>query len=108
MGLKSLRSVCAWVLLAGCAHGPSASAPAAVGKRSEIVPLIDHHQHLVSQAALRPPDPLLPAIQLPEELGALLRKRGEISGFTTPTDVFTEDAQLLRIRQVDWVRGTKA
>ncbi len=108
MGLKSLTSVCAWVLLAGCAHGPSASAPAAVGKRSDIVPLIDHHQHLVSQAALRPPDPLLPAIQLPEELAALLRKRGEISGDTTPTDVFTEDAQLMRIRQVDWVRGTKA
>lgn len=102
--MKLLRSVCAWVLLAGCAHGPAR----AVEKRSEIVPLFDHHQHLMSPAAITPPEPLLPAIQLPEELDALLRRRGEISGSSAPSDVFTRDAQILRINQGDWVRGQDA
>lgn len=112
--MNALRGLCAVMLLAGCAHGPvhegaTAATPTAVArKRSDIVPLADHHQHLKSPAAILPPDPPLPAIQLPEELDALLRKRGEISGSSALTDVFTEDAQILRINSGDWVRGKKA
>jgi predicted TIM-barrel fold metal-dependent hydrolase len=99
--MKWLTGFCVWVLLAGCA------APV-VQKRSELIPLVDHHQHLMSPAAIRPPEPLLPAIQLPEELARLLRVRGEISGSSAPSDVFTEDAQLLTIRDGVWVRGQPA
>jgi predicted TIM-barrel fold metal-dependent hydrolase len=102
MGLKLLKGFCALMVLAGCAQGPL------VRKRSELVPRADHHQHLMSAAAITPPEPPLPAIRLPEELERLLRRRGEISGSTAPTEVFTEDSQILRINQGDWVRGTKA
>lgn len=102
--MKSLTGCCAVLLLVGCASGTALSSR----KRSELVPVADFHQHLMSPAALTPPDAPLPAIQLPEELASLLRKRGEISGSSAPSDVFTEDAQILRINQGDWVRGTQA
>jgi predicted TIM-barrel fold metal-dependent hydrolase len=93
--------LCALLLLVGCAHAPAR-------KRNELVPRADHHQHLMSPAAIRPPDPLLPAVTLPEELASLLRRRGEASGSSALTDLFTEDAQILRINDGDWVRGQKA
>lgn len=102
--MKFLRGICALMLFAGCAHGPARMG----GTRSDIVPLFDHHQHLMSPEAITPPEPLLPVIQLPAELDALLRKRGEISGSSALTDVFTEDAQMLRFNSGDWVRGKKA
>lgn len=106
--MKLLTGFCALLLLAGCASGAALTSTAGTRKRSELVPRVDHHQHLMSPAAIRPPEPLLPAIQLPEELARLLRRRGEISGSTTPSDLFTEDAQLLRILEGNWLHGSKA
>jgi hypothetical protein len=40
--------------------------------RSEIVPQVDHHTHLLGPYALPLPDPLPPEIKLPAELDRLL------------------------------------
>ena len=45
--VKSLKVLWVWVLLAGCASSPV--------KRSELVPVADYHQHLMSPAAITPP-----------------------------------------------------
>ena len=74
-----------------------------------IFPLADHHQHLMSPANLagREQPPRLPTVDVPPDLDRLLLQRGAVSGSTLPNDLFTEDAQLLRILQGDWAKGPK-
>lgn len=118
--MKRYALVAAFTLVMGCAQveGNVASAGArqlepgktAVPQRSAIVPLGDHHVHLVGPYALPLPDPLLPEVRLPAELTRLLEDRGRLVGNVTgPADlekVFTEDAQLLNayIAPTAWYR----
>ena len=81
-----------------------------VPHRSEIVPLTDHHVHLLGPFALPLPDPLPLEIALPAELQRLLSDRARLVGNVTgPIDldqVFTEDAQLLNayVDPTGWMR----
>lgn len=107
------------LLAAGCARGPGpvsspspgaspaqASAPA-VKERSEIVALVDHHQHLVSPAGVawlnRAP---LPADALPADLTRLLRERAERwNDATRLAELYTEDSLVLDAFEHRWLRG---
>jgi predicted TIM-barrel fold metal-dependent hydrolase len=112
--------VCGWLCLAGCAHGPAGAgtegaASARAGgraeargqKRSQIVPLVEHHQHIVGPMQLTPPDPPLPTIKLPPELERVVRERERISGTRSLGEAFTEDAQVLDVSRGEdtWARG---
>ncbi len=100
-------------LLAGCVSPASvrtgSGAPAPAAHRSDIVPLVDYHVHLLGPYALPMPDPLAPEIQVPAEVERLLRDRARLAGNVSSVadfdDVFTEDAQLLNaaINPTGWM-----
>jgi predicted TIM-barrel fold metal-dependent hydrolase len=111
------------VLLVGCTRATvlsgnqgsaTSSVPAIVSnqKRSQIVPLVEHHQHIFGPNAIamvaQPPS--LPAIKLPANLHLLLRERERISGTTSLGDVYTSDAQILDVSEAEdhWARGKDA
>lgn len=111
--------VWAFALLAGCSTGlpdeaasrPSAGSAtgAAAIHRSDIVPLVDYHVHLLGPYALPLPDPLPPEIEVPAELRRLLSERAKLVGRVESTSdlehVFTADARLLdaQIPPTDWM-----
>lgn len=73
-------------------------------------PLVDHHQHLFSAAKAKTVyDPPLPAIELPEELAALLSRREKSwNDKSALAAVYTEDGLLLNTRDEDaptWMQG---
>ena len=76
--------------------------------RREIVPLVDHHQHIAGPAAvafIAPPPP--PAtITLPADLADVLQRRGRASG-TTDISLYAPNAQILDVSEAEdhWVRG---
>lgn len=98
--------VCTLSVLSGCASAPQ-RAGTLVPRRSQIVPLVEHHSHLVGSVLLPTPPPPLPVITLPPELDRVLRERERLSGTSAPSDLYTEDAQVLDISEGEdhWVRG---
>lgn len=75
-------------------------------RRSQIVPLIDHHQHILGPMLLEDPPPELPEVKLPPELDRVLREREKLSGGTSLGDLYTDDAQVLDISGAEdhWTR----
>ena len=68
------------VATAACASGAAAAQeqPARPAAPPPFVPLVDHHQHLFSpRTAAQGTDPL-PRVELPADIAALLRRRGEL------------------------------
>ena len=87
---------------------PAPAAAASALRRAQILPLVAHHQHLMSPsnlADIRSRSTMLPAVDLPPELDRLLRDHEALFGSSAANDLFTEDAQILRVQQGDWVRG---
>lgn len=124
----SVRStVCLSMMLAsaavsGCALYPSrhevsiAEAHDAVSssvqwvKEFRPVPIVDHHQHLLSPAlASRLSEVTEPAITPPPEIGDLLRRRAEKAADPAGLrPLFTADAVALGRSGTGWVRGAAA
>ena len=75
--------------------------------RSDIVPAVAAHQHLMSPAgvALVPPEPPLATIQLPADLDEVLRRREKVSGAPPSGDLFTEDAIIQELQEGRWQQG---
>jgi predicted TIM-barrel fold metal-dependent hydrolase len=107
-----LRTLGALLLVTVFVGGPAeAESKAAAGKQPAIplAPAVDHHQHLLSpvNAKMRSEEDVrLPAIQLPEDLGRLLRAR-EAGWNDQPAlaALYTEDSLLLDDRAHNWIRG---
>jgi predicted TIM-barrel fold metal-dependent hydrolase len=76
--------------------------------RNQIVPLVAAHQHLLGPASVPEPQPSLPEIKLPADLRSLLEQRSRLSGSTEPTDLFTDDAIVLKLQEATWARGRSA
>jgi len=102
----------------GCAPPSAAPMPAprdpaassARAQRARIIPLVDHHQHLVGPASIsRRPAPL-PAATLPAALDTLLRERSRLGGTAEAGRLYTEDAQVVDLTEdkLPWVRGRAA
>jgi len=72
-----------------------------------VVPLADHHEHLLSPASAKlVNDPLLPAVALPEDLGRLFQavEKGW-NDQQALTALFTEDSLVLDSREPRWIQG---
>jgi predicted TIM-barrel fold metal-dependent hydrolase len=116
MFLRTPAATAAVLLALSCAPatvpGAPGVAPAARPSRNEIVPLADHHQHIMGPGAISmvalPPS--LPAVTLPPELERLLREREQISGTRDLRGVYTDDAQILDVSEAEdhWMRGADA
>ena len=72
-----------------------------------MVPLADHHQHLLSPASAKlANDPPLPAVELPEDLNRLFRavEKGW-NDKQALAALFTEDSVVLDSRDPHWIKG---
>ncbi|HMI41576.1 MAG TPA: amidohydrolase family protein [Sphingomicrobium sp.] len=98
--------------LQGCAATPLPK-PTNPAVETHVVPLVDHHQHLVSPAAASGDyPPPLAEVKLPSELADLISRR-EKAGRDAKAlaDLYTEDAVALNMLNEDlptWVRGRAA
>jgi len=84
-----------------------ATACASVPPQTALIPLADHHQHLVSPAAAKlVAADLQPAIAVPAELAALLHAReqhwNDRAGLN---ELYVEDALLFNQDEPEWIRG---
>ena len=70
-------------------------------------PQADHHTHLRSpESAKLAADPLLPAVELPEDLARLLREREKgWNDEAALARLFTEDSLVLDTHEPRWIRG---
>jgi predicted TIM-barrel fold metal-dependent hydrolase len=105
--MKRRMTLLAAVLLSSCAHPqPQHEAAFGVAARTEIVPIVDAHQHMMSAAAMALTTPAAPpaAIELPNDLANLLRAREAFSG-DNYADLFTADAIVFTEEQGRWRTG---
>jgi predicted TIM-barrel fold metal-dependent hydrolase/ketosteroid isomerase-like protein len=81
-------------------------------KRSPIVPLGDHHTHILSiNAAELGARPIPPAVELPEEIAKLLRDKERLSKERTVAaikDLYTGDAVVQDVGGPYWLQGDAA
>ena len=98
--------------VAGCAavSEPVASAPVS---ETHVVPLVDHHQHLISPAAAAGDyPPPLAEVKLPVEIADLiLRRQNAARDAKALADLYTEDAVALNLSNEDlptWIKGRAA
>lgn len=94
------------IVLAGCLLSAPAR-PQTSSMSQAIVPLIDYHTHLNSlmyaQANL---PPLLPEIQLPDELKTVIVAAGEAANSEEAlTPLYTADSVMVRSDVHNWIRG---
>src|SRR6185436_8426653 len=75
----------------------------------KVVPLVDHHQHLLSPAGAALVNRILPAVELPPDLAALLKLRmarwNDKAGLA---ELYTEDVIVLSTESPAWIRGRDA
>ena len=71
--------------------GSGAPAPSAPSARS-LAPLVDHHQHMMSDRAKSVPPEQPPLIELPAELAAVLEARNRVVMTGEPGHLFSADA----------------
>ncbi|HEX2569388.1 MAG TPA: amidohydrolase family protein [Polyangia bacterium] len=101
------------LVTAGAAHGkpPAKSAPAPA-PASPAHPAVDHHTHIWSlDAAALSVTPLLPPVQLPEELSRLLRekeRRSKEKSLAAISGLYTPDVLVLDALAPTWLRGPDA
>jgi predicted TIM-barrel fold metal-dependent hydrolase len=85
-------------------------ASAAGGQKASIVPLIDHHQHIVGPSAVAHVGQQIPLspITLPPDLARVIQAREAASG-TPNISIYMPDAQILDVseREDHWVRGAE-
>ena len=104
------------LLASGCAHrsGPGADAPPGVATparrsaQAAPAPLVDHHQHLMSERATSPAPPGLPDVELPAPLRHVLDERYRVMETGEPGDLFTDDARVLDPVGNLWGQGEDA
>lgn len=113
MKIASLLCVLgALAVTSGCAAEPLRAAQqprysAEPLRRGQIVPLVDHHQHIFGPDLVDPPTRLLPPVKLPDALERTLRERERVSGTREVSQLFTADATVLDIffETDSWVTG---
>ena len=100
--MRSYKQSCTVVfafLLASCTATAQSQTQA---QRKAFVPLVDHHQHLLSAAGAAS---RLPAVELPQPLAALVREREtNWNRATGLASLFEEDAALFTGRE--WLSGS--
>lgn len=82
-------------------------------QQAPVTPVVDHHTHISSvNASALTVEPLLPVVQLPEDLDRLLRDKerwgGREKNPAALTDLYTKDALVLDPVSPSWLRGERA
>src|SRR5688500_6094795 len=77
-------------------------------QRAQILPIAEHHTHIVGPVSASPPPGAPDSVVLPAELAAVLRKRVRV--ISQPNEIaqlFAEDALILVVASGDdyWRRG---
>ena len=85
------------------AFGGVAGAGAEV--RGRIVPLVDHHQHLMSARAVPLAPASAPLVELPAELASVIGARDRVAATGDPGDLFVPDALILDPVRGIWLQG---
>lgn len=110
-------------LVGGCAHLPAqrtsesadgipaaaqAAPPPAALRRDQIVPLVDHHQHLMSAAGAHQVNRWLPAaVTVPGDIAAVLLRRSELwNDRAALANLFTPDTSILPTNDRTWLTGS--
>lgn len=113
--MRPFIAVCSWALLVGCAGGPelrggTPDTSAAARTRSQVVPRVDHHQHLLSPAGAElKSSPVEPELQLPEALADLLRERERRwNDEARLAELYVEDVLVFSGAGMGWVHGRQA
>lgn len=90
-----------------CTH--AAVPPASTRARAGVLPLADHHQHLLSAAAAALVNRVLPRVTLPDDLARLLSARvGSWNDAAALRELYAEDALVLGPESPGWIRGRDA
>jgi predicted TIM-barrel fold metal-dependent hydrolase len=78
----------------------------------QLIPLVDYHAHLWSlEAHTRVTDPLLPPVELPEDLKRLIQDREQLIKERNPSSlakIYTDDAVVLDALAPIWLKGKDA
>ncbi|HEX6865078.1 MAG TPA: hypothetical protein VF414_19765, partial [Thermoanaerobaculia bacterium] len=85
----------------------SLAAALSTAASAQLAPQADHHAHLRSpESAKLAADPLLPAVELPEDLARLLREREKgWNDKAALARLFTEGSLVLDTHESRWIRG---
>lgn len=73
--------------------------------RNQIVPLVAAHQHLLGPGSVPNPEASLPQVKVPQEFALILEERQRLAGSSEPSDLFTDNAVLLKSDEATWARG---
>ena len=110
-----IAAVMASFASAGCAtlSPTTPRTSAATAREQPVVPLVDHHKHLISAEAARDAyPPPVAEVQLPPALSELLRKRQAAwDDAAALAPLFTDDVVALNTEDEDlpsWIRGREA
>jgi predicted TIM-barrel fold metal-dependent hydrolase len=103
-------------LASACAHrgGPAPDAstgpatPTSQSRQPVPAPLVDHHQHLMSERGIGPAPTPLPDVELPAPLQRVLDERYRVMETGEPGDLFTDDARVLDPVANLWGQGPDA
>jgi predicted TIM-barrel fold metal-dependent hydrolase len=89
------------------------AAPQSDRTTRQATPLVDHHTHIWSlNASALVTEPLLPVIELPEDLSRLLRNKEQFGGREKNppalADLYTKDTLVMDPSASAWLRGERA
>lgn len=95
---------------ASAAQSKAADPLTSVSERGGIVPLVDHHQHIVGPRAVISWAPLSPSPKLPPDLSRVIQERNQIMGAKDVGDLYTGTARILDFQSESqpWVGGRDA
>lgn len=101
----ALRSLLFFSLFAttGCSIGRTAGSEPR--EHRAIVPIVDHHQHLMSARAVSPAPSSAPLIELPAELSHVLEARNQVVVTGRANHLYSADALVLEPVTGVWIQG---
>ncbi len=92
-------------VMVGCVSGQphSSSSPGPVYQG--IIPIVDHHQHIMSERAIGPAPESAPLIELPTEIARVIDHRNEVITSGDAGDLFASDIMVLDPTSGVWLTG---
>lgn len=93
------------LVTAGCVSGHAHPITDPDPGYHRIVPIVDHHQHIMSERAIGPCPESAPLAELPAELALVIDRRNQAVASGDLGDLFTPDAMVLDPTSGVWLTG---